>query len=377
MNNQKLKAKDIIKDVLIVLVYLALIIWDIMSDFKTQYSAGVIINHIIVTTLGFVGFVEVSYAVNWTVFVPTFYEYCVNKKQREIIQEGCKFAFKEAVNLINFDEICRKTVQECFEEKIDSIEHYINEKQWETVQNCFDRYFNNEICFIKEYSEDRIQYIMAQLGVTQKQFDKLQYDLIKMRGIPIKSYDDAQEKIKSTLKCGYPIVVMQNSISASNLSYDKVKYFINYNILAFDRKNVRELASILTFLISDKSNIKEIDKIVVPYDSNFLLGLEVGKILNIPVVKMRKEDGRIEKDKPWDGDLRNTDKVIIIHDVMVTGEQIKDAIDKLPDTCEKLGLYCLIDRREYDGKSVVEAKGVTVYSVIELSDDEIREIRGE
>ena len=320
-----------LKDIAIVLVYLALVIFDVLLYLTSpQPSGGGIVERIILITLCYVGLIDVSHAIGWSIFVPSFYENYADKKQRE------------------------------------------------AVWSCIERYFDEEICFIKEYSKERIQYIMAQLGVTKKQFDKLQRDLIKMRGIQIKNYDDAREKIESTLKCDYPIVVRQDSIPVNNRSYDKVKYFINYNVLAFvNREYIRELASILVFLIKNESNIEVIDKIVVPHDSNFLLGLEVGAILAKPVVKMRIDKGRIEVNKPWDGSLEEGDRVIIVHDVMVTGDQIEHAIIRLPLTCEKLGVYCLIDRKECDGKGAVEKKGVAVHSIIELGDDDIRELRGE
>lgn len=322
MDNRKWNGKA--KDVFLVIVYLMLLFKDL-----PLFSASAMIEHFILITLGFVGVIEVAYAIGWVIIVPSFYEYYINKKQREV------------------------------------------------VQICIKKYFNEEIVFMKEYSEERIQYILAQMGITKKQFDKLQYDLIKMRGIEVKNENDAKEKIEYTLKSNYPIIIKQNGIPAQNRSYDFVKYFINYNIFAFDKKNLRELASILAFIIRKKSNIKEIDKIVIPYDSNFLLGLEVGNILNLPLVKMREKYGRIEKDKPWDGYLKEGDKVIIVHDVLVTGKQIEEAIDKLPQTCEKNGMYCLVCRKEYNGREVIEKKGVAVYSVIELDDDDIEEIRRE
>lgn len=99
------------------------------------------------------------------------------------------------------------------------------------------------------------------------------------------------------------------------------------------------------------------------------------KIINTVIIfHMRKKEGRIEKEKCWDGDLKPTDKVIIVHDVLVTSAQIRHALDNLPKTCEKIGLFCLVSRKEYTGVQDVEKRGVPVSQILSLSDDDIKEI---
>lgn len=50
-------------------------------------------------------------------------------------------------------------------------------------------------------------------------------------------------------------------------------------------------------------SLSTFDKIVIPCDSNFILGVDVGKLLGKPVVHMRQNKGRIEREKCWDGKL--------------------------------------------------------------------------
>ena len=131
----------------------------------------------------------------------------------------------------------------------------------------------------------------------------------------------------------------------------------------------------MQMLILSKASLSSFDKIVIPYDSNLVLGMELGKQLGKPVVHMRKEKGRIEKEKCWDGALNATDKVIIVHDVLVTSAQIIHALDNLPKTCEPVGVFCLVVRKEYNGIQEVEKKRVPVSQILSLSDDDIKEIR--
>lgn len=97
--------------------------------------------------------------------------------------------------------------------------------------------------------------------------------------------------------------------------------------------------------------IDNLDYIIIPQGSNLLLGLEVGKILRKPVIAIQGEE-RICKNEFWDGHYEKKpnykNRVIIIHDVLVTGKKIYKSVEKLPkDTYEIKGLYCLF---KYENK---------------------------
>ena len=85
------------------------------------------------------------------------------------------------------------------------------------------------------------------------------------------------------------------------------------------------------------------------------------------------------KGKPWEGQLNATDKVIIIHDVLVSADQIIDAVDKLSSKCKCkiLGVYCLVTRKEWKGAIRLEERGIRVHQIICLDDDDIRNIRAD
>lgn len=333
MSNNKYKPTK--KDIILVTVYLSFVIVDviiyIVLNSSTSISSiiGGIIERIILITLSFVGLIGVGHSSGWSILVPDFFETNLLRKRKEEIHE-----FIEA-------------------------------------------YFKYDINFLNDYSEERIQFIMTQLGITSTQLDKLRLELINMRCIPIKTLNDAKNKIEYIIRCDYPIVINQCNIDNSKLCYNRVKYFINFNDLVFIRSYALELAQIISFLINTYTNIKTINRIIIPHDSNFLLGIEVGKILSKPVVKMRAEKGRIETEKCWDGKIEPSDKVIIIHDVLVTSEQIIQTLNMLPKTCEVLALYCLITRKEWDGLKKIEERNISVYKVIALDDKDIATIRGE
>lgn len=323
------------KDIIFVTVYFVFIVADIIlyiianHQISIGYIVSGIIERIILITLSFVGLIGIGHSSGWSILVPDFFEANLHKKRKEEIREFIK------------------------------------------------AFFENDINFLNDYSEERIQFIMTQLGITGKQLDKLRLELINMRCIPIKNIENAKEKIESIIKCDYPIVINQDNIDSSKLCYDKVKYFINFNDLTFLPVYAKELAQILSFLIKEKCILADIDKIVIPHDSNFLLGIEVGKRIGKPVIKIRFANGRIETEKRWDGALNPSDKVIIIHDVLVTSEQIDHTLRTLPSTCEVLALFCLIARTEWNGLEKLKENNITVHRVVDLNDKIISEIRCE
>lgn len=323
------------KDIILVAIYLLFIIVDIIiyivinSSVAMGYIIGGIIERIVLITLSFVGLIGVGNSSGWSILVPDFFEENLLKKRKEELHE------------------------------------------------FMDAYFKNDINFLNDYSEERIQFILTQLGITSAQLDKLRLELINMRCIPIRNMKDAEEKIKHIIRCNYPFVINQDNIDNSKLCYNKVKYFINFNDLAFDGTYALELAQIISMQISTYTDIEQIDRIIVPYDSNFLLGVEVGKIISKPIVIMRPKKGRIETAKCWDGEIKPKDRVIIIHDVLVTADQITNTLNMFPKTCEVLALYCLITRKEWDGLKIIEEKNISVHRIIDLNDNDIANIRGE
>lgn len=319
------------KDIAILIVFTILVIIDIkfLTYQNESINAGVIIERIILLILSFSTFVDISSYTNLYYFVPDYINFAKQKKQNEEIRK--------------------------------------------IVDSMVEVDFN----FLQDYSEEKINFILSQLGITTNQFKKIKLELIKMRCLPLKSIQDAQEKIKSLCRCDYPIIIDQSKIDSAKICYNKVKYYINTMDVMFIPQFASELSSILSFLINEKLQLQTFDQLVIPHDSNFLLGVEVGKKLGKSVVKLRKDKGKIETEKCWDGNLKDGDKVIIIHDILVSGDQIIETLNKLPKTCEIIGLFCLITRTEWAGKELLMKRGISCYEVLEINDEEIGRLREE
>lgn len=332
------------KDTCIAGVFAVIAIINIAVYIKTDgfSSIGELIEQLILIMLAFVGLLEIFHYVGWDVFVPGF---MLHKKKREHMEE----------------------LQECMDEVV---KHSMNE----VVVQAIDAYFDREVNFIKDFSEERAHYIMSQLGITVKQFEQLRIELIKMRCLPLANLNDAQEKIKQYIRCKEPFVADLSKIDSSKCTYTHVKYYLNFNDAMYVSSSCRELVSIMHLLISEKIGLSTFDKIVIPYDSNFILGVEIGKLLGKPVVHMRPNMGRIEKEKCWDGRLDPIDKVVIVHDVLVTSKQIIGTLDKLPSSCQIVGLCCFIVRKELDGMERLNSRRIRVERILDLDDRDIGQI---
>lgn len=82
----------------------------------------------------------------------------------------------------------------------------------------------------------------------------------------------------------------------------------------------------------------------------------------------------IEREKCWDGDLNAGDRVIIVHDVLVTSDQIIHTLSKLPKTCGVKGLFCFAVRKEWAGLENLTGHSIRVERILDLNDNDIETI---
>ena len=86
---------------------------------------------------------------------------------------------------------------------------------------------------------------------------------------------------------------------------------------------------------------------------------------------MREKKGRIFENQPWDGELSPNDKVIIVHDVLVSGGQVVAAMKNLQNFgVEVIAVYCIVNRLECPGeeKIIQEDEDCQVRAMLGLND---------
>lgn len=333
-----------IKDMIIVGVFLILAILNIIFNIKEEGFSSIadIFEQVILLLLAFTGLIEIFHYVGWDIFVPNFMLF---KKKEERINE-----LKESVNNI--------------------IEYTIDD----LMAKSMDKYFRKEANFIKDYSEQRVEFVMSQLGINAEQFNSIRLELIKMRCLPLKEIQDAETKIKQFIKCGYPMIVDLTQIDPAKRTYKDVDYYLNFNDAMYIDDSCRELAQAMHLLICKKVGVDNFDRLVIPYDSNTILGVEVGKLLGKPVVKMRRDMGRVQYEQRWDGTFNPGDRILILHDVLVSGDQILHIPINIPKSCSTIGLCCLATRTEGSGLKLLQDENIKVFRILDISDSDIKKI---
>lgn len=218
------------------------------------------------------------------------------------------------------------------------------EKQAEKMMKI---YYEKDIDFIREYEKERAGYILQSMGIEEKQFHHIRYELIKARAMSTHSVKELQNKAEKILY-DKRFIVDQSKDAICKRVYKEVDYFINLYSAVYEPELCRDVGQIMAdfIILSLKDEVDFIDYILIPKGSNLLLGLEVGKILRKPVIAMQ-EQPRIKKDEFWDGEyckkVNEKNNIIIVHDVLVTGRRIYESIKTLPvNTYNIKGLFCLI-----------------------------------
>lgn len=341
--NKKLTKKDII--ILCVFATLAIIhiVYELSHNELTSVNS--LIEDVILLLLSFVGLIEIFQYVKWDIVVPDFI-LSKNKQKEE-------------------EELSRYT-QKAVEHLGDAI-----------INKSLDMYFNKEVNFLKDYSDEKVEFIMSQLGINSYQLESICLELVKMRCLPLKDLEDAKDKVFQFIKCGKPMVIDLKSIDPAKRTYKDVNYYLNFNDAMYIDDSCREFAQIMNLLICEKIGLDKFDRLVIPYDSNIILGVEVGKLLGKPVVKMRYDKGRVEVNSKWDGIFKPKEKLLIIHDVLVSGAQITHTINNIPTSCTIIGLCCIVSREEGTGKKILQENNIPLQQVVILSDNDIKKILSE
>lgn len=240
-------------------------------------------------------------------------------------------------------------------------------KMKEAVENILER----DRAFVNSNQQARVDYILQKLRITHSQ---MLDGLIRLRAMPLTDTKDAIDRMGYILQKMPGIVVKQDK-SPVNRTYKEVQFYIDFISSMRDNEYGRELSKTFSHYISldmQEQKISGVTKVVIPADSNFLLGFKVAESLGYPPVIMRTEKGRIFEDQPWDGELSSSDKVIIVHDVLVSGDQVVATMQKLKDAqVEVVALYCIVNRLEYPGEEKVQAKdrSCKVRAMLELNDE--------
>lgn len=253
------------------------------------------------------------------------------------------------------------------------------------AENLMRLYYENDIDFIREYEKERIGFVLQSLGLDEAQFHHISYELVKARAMPAQNEAELAEKAKKIIY-QKKYIVDQSMIIRCDRVYQEASYFINLYTALYDSSLCSEISRIMASYIllrlqESKIDIKDIDYIVVPCGGNLLFGLEVGKILRKRVVSILNQE-RIRRNEFWDGNYEclpgHTNHIIIINDVLVTGDRIYKSVARLTDNTYIVeGLFCLVkyNHDEYHPEAVLKDHNIlNINCLVGTSEKELERV---
>lgn len=252
-------------------------------------------------------------------------------------------------------------------------------KDFSRYSELLEVYFEKDLAFVKSNQQARTDYILEKLKLTQPGYEEALDCLTRLRAMPLTNTQDAVGRIEHILR-EMPGIIIRQAENPSDRTYKEVQFYLDFVTSMREDEYGKEIVETFArYIMLDlqKLNVKNVTKVVIPADSNFLLGFKVGQSLGYPQVIMRNGDGRIFKNRPWDGELNRRDRVIIVHDVLVSGDQVVSAMKNIKRfVAEIVAVYCIVNRSEYSGEKEVsfESNGnCKVRAMLELDDKIIRE----
>jgi len=334
MINSKCSIKIYLKDVIIYLFFIAIIVLIGYQDFKKIDEGHFLdelssfIGIVVVILFGIIGLFEFAYDNGLFLLVPTTFINFKNKKSKEL------------------------------------------------VSYSIDKFLKEELQLFSLYDKERIAFFLSQLGISQSEFESIKRHLLSIKLMPLKNIDDAKDKLKEIIySCNGNdyVIIDQEKCESHKLVYKKVRYFIDLTNIMFIKDYSDEIVDCLIMLIKESisNELDDINRIIIPYNSNRLLGFYTGEKIGKSIINVTKTP-YIYEDQKWEGRFDNRkNNAIVIHDVLVTGEQVINSINIVNKQCEINYIFCLVNRIGYTGKEMLEKSGYKVFSLLDISDDEI------
>lgn len=265
------------------------------------------------------------------------------------------------------------------------------ERERKQIEKAVDEYIRGNKNLFVSNSKEYINYILTSIGIKNGQPDKIFSMINELKKVNevIRTDENMNEAIRDLLKDPRVLIDLSKSNPERKVIYPGLKYYINLTDTMHIKGIRGNVLHILHYYIENvlaEQNlaIRDIDSLVIPTESNTILGIELANLLDIEPVIMHNKRRRIYDDQYWDGTLQPGSKVLIIHDVIFSGDNIVECIERLPKTCAIVGVVALINRTDKDkklgnkiGKALIEATGVKVYSAMHLDDKILSDLHQE
>lgn len=102
---------------------------------------------------------------------------------------------------------------------------------------------------------------------------------------------------------------------------------------------------------------ESIEVVISPAIGGIVVGTEVGRVLNVRTIFAERKEGKMELRRGFE--LRPSERVLVVEDVVTTGGSVSEVIALVQDTgAIPAGVGCIVDRS--NGKVVFEPRQVSL-----------------
>lgn len=247
------------------------------------------------------------------------------------------------------------------------------------------------------HQDELLKKILSVMKLTPAQYQDIPLLFRKLQFEPIEdesTYTDALWEL-----CLNENILQDLSIVPSSKKKYDVNFYLDFtdflysNFMQNDNVDLDSMARIIRFLIlkhhsppSEFHEEYEIEerlrtekyKIAIPPNGNLLLGLKVASILGLNIIRFTDSE-RYLTEKRWDGSLDSQDKILIVHDVLVTGNQIQTVIRECKQKkINCIELYSLVVRTDtkFGGKQDIMRSKIPFEYLLALDDSQILKRKG-
>ena len=253
------------------------------------------------------------------------------------------------------------------------------EKQTKEYLHAF---FDEETNYLRYHEDDRLADTLSIMGLSAEGYREVQAKVLEARLAPMHDMESARQKLMDLVFYSDSVIDMHKD--AEQIASSSLRYYMKVHDLMHNSRQSSQIAKILATFIRlkcEEQNIRlaDVDVIMVPHSGNFLLGLEVSKLLGKRFIKMIPPDKKVSN-YSFEGVLprkaRSNDiRVVMVHDVLLSGKQILESAQELCDTvpnCQIVGLFSLIYRNVFNGKEILERdNNLKCFNLVELTEEEI------
>lgn len=256
----------------------------------------------------------------------------------------------------------------------------------EQTKEYLHQFFDEESDYMRLHEQDRMSEMLTLMGLSTEGFQKVQAKALEARLSPMYDIESARKKLLDVVFFSDTIIDLRET--PYYVGSRDLRYYMKFHDLMHNSVQSDLIAQIMATFValtceSEGINLSDIDVVMVPHSSNYLLGLKVSKILGKTFIKMIPPD-KVIKPYYYEGNIPNEKKdtqikAIVLHDVLLTGGQIVESVNALREAvpnCQVVGLFTAIYRNVWSGKDKLEKQhALKCYNLAELTEEEIQEKR--